>query len=1025
MTVKAAAVAVSGAIQAVRAVVQRSRAETKDLCAVLNRCCANKAHRYVLSSVDSVFHGLTIPSNADAEWSGDRKSAVLTLCKLPRAVYLPRSSDVTRPGPDLGAVLDGELQSWDSVERTLQDYSAFASELAETAEFVSAHSLDGAFGPLRPSAVEVLNKYKQLLLQDTRLGDLRKLTYAAQLLHVLKMHSIDSDNLTELISAIVAKTPQILRQCSLPTLDSIAKIKLPSKEKEYLDYFLRMVTTKPMKLKQWSELFWLVARNSDNRNTIDSFLHCYKIVARHMNRVESAEGAKEKAKSVLCSSLMNVVYGVTTLQKRLRPSDPVYKNALGVLEAVWPLIEARLQRFEHAELIDIAHCYLEHHKAINPQMRHGSRNCVDLLVREFVKRSGDFMLRDWVALFEVLDTSRDAMVVNVLMQKPANYYVRVAAVQQAWVEDLARALEQLPLEELADNVYSLSLPQCSNLCKHLVAAGCYNAPVSAVLERRCLALITDLKYQTTRHVMDFYFVQLQMVLPQHNALRSALESNKPLRTSLEQMSCNTMLRLLGIARHCGPAERRVLLQKLAERIESNVLKLAHHQCLTVLRYAARFKDGNLTNAVLAAAIPPLLETPERHKGFYKMLEISKFALSLPRDECSETSPAVILSELVVQHAPAHVRHLTIPHLDLLLQNVNRSGMLPKPLFEVVLSHAMEVEIMGAPAAQLSSMMRTLSELGVRHENLLERLEEAVIMSVADDEPAVVSEVLVSAATSLAHLGMRTAKLNELFEHVLARKPVTLSRWDYDALSRPAQVNLLHAMALFGTVNEDLERVFTQLVRDCEREVKDGGDAVSFAALDAEAHRKLYDTYISLLVGGFATGTEEGALAKSEFLLEHLPCYHWFSHREQLCTDFKASPHYLQFKGTLEQLGLEGAEPRVTEAYFAHAVLDSPECKRRLPQGGHILYCVPPSHELRWWTPKGDTAADATVNRIESYQRAIGQSARVIDHLQRSGWNVATVFLREWDALEPEQRGRHLLKALKLKDITEADTSHSS
>ncbi|GBE60742.1 hypothetical protein, conserved [Babesia ovata] len=1021
MAAKAASVAVSGAIQAVRAAVERCSTETNELCAVLSKCCSNKAHRYVLSSVDSVFYGMKLPEKADAEDSGDRKSTVLTLCKLPRAVYLPRSPDVTRPGPDLGAVLDGELQSWDAEELTLQDYSSFVSELAETAEFVSAHAIDGSFGPLRQSAVEVLTKYKQMLLQDTRLGDLRKLTYAAQLLNVLKIHSIDSDNLTELIIAIVAKTPQILRQCSLQTLDAIAKIKLPTKEKEYFDYFLRMSTTKPMKLKQWSEMFWLVARNSDNRNTIDSFLHCYKIVARHMNRVESAEGTKEKAKAVQCSSLMNVVYGVMTLQKRLRSNDPVYKNALGVLEAIWPLIETRLQRFEHAELIDIAHCYLEHHKVINPQMRHGSRNCVDLLVREFVKRSGEFMLRDWVALFEVLDTSRDAMVINVLMQKPTNYYVKVAAVQQVWLEDLAKSLEQMPLEELADNIYSLSLPQCSNLCKHLVAAGCYNAPVSAVLERRCLSLITDLKYQTTRHIMDFYFVQLQMVLPQHNALRSALESNKPLRTSLEQMSCNTMLRLLGIARHCGPAERRVLLQKLTERIESNVLKLTHQQCLTVLRYAARFKDSNLTNAVLTAAIPPLLETQERHKGFYRMLDISKFALNLPKDECSETSPAVILSELIVQHAPAHVRHLAIPHLDLLLQNVNRSGMFPKQLFEVVLSHAMEVEIMGVPAAQLTGMMQTLSELGVRHENLLERLEEAIIMSVADDEPDAVAEVLVSTATSLAHLGMRTTKLNELFEHILAKTPVTLSRWDYSALSRPMQVNLLHAIALFGTVNEDLERVFTQLVNDCERETKDAGDAVSFATLYPESYRKLYDTYISLLVGGFATGTEEGALAKSEFLLEHLPCYHWFSHQEQLCTEFKASPHYLQFKGTLEQLGLEGIEPRVTEAYFAHMVLDSPECKQKLANGGHILYCVPPNHELRWWTPKGDTAADSTVNRIESYQRAIGQSARVIDHLQRSGWNVVTVFLREWDALELEQRGRHLLKALKLKDVTDVDT----
>ncbi|GIX63703.1 pyridoxal phosphate enzyme, YggS family [Babesia caballi] len=658
-TAAKAVMAVSGTIQKVRTAIAQGGPGVNALCAAVNKCAANKTHRYVLSSVDSVFDGVVLEAAPEGPDAGEPKDVVRTLCKLPRAVYMPRTADVTRPGPDLGALLDKELRKVEETDAPLQEYAAYVQELGETAEFVAEHSIEGFYGPLRPSALRLLNKYKQTLMQQERLGSLRKLTYATQLIHVMKMHSIDSEELADFINAILAKSPNLIKQCSIPTLDVIFKTKLTPEIKEKLDHCLRMTTTTPMGLKEWSELFWMVARNSDNRNTIDCCLQSYKIVARHMNRQDKAAEGNKKAKSVTCSTLMNVVHGVNILQNRLRPSDPVFKSALQVLEAVWPLLEARISKFQSAELIDIAECYFEHHRAVNPQMRHGSRNCLDLLVREFVRRSRELTLRDWVALFEALDRANDAMVVNVLMPKPGNYYVKVAAVQRAWVEDLAQSLRSMPLEELADNVYSLSLPQCSNLCKHLVAAGCYEDPIAATLERRCLTLITDLKYHTTRHVMDFYFVQLQMLLPQQNGLRVVLEGNKPLRDMLGRMSSTNLLRLLSLARCCAPADCRVLLQRLAERVETQTLVLTPQQCASVLKHAARYKDSNLTNAVLAATVPQLLTAAEPHKGFYRMLDLSKFALALPRSDFGDTSPAGLLNELIVQHAPLHVSHLAL------------------------------------------------------------------------------------------------------------------------------------------------------------------------------------------------------------------------------------------------------------------------------------------------------------------------------------------------------------------------------
>ncbi|GIX63705.1 C4-dicarboxylate transport sensor protein DctB [Babesia caballi] len=169
------------------------------------------------------------------------------------------------------------------------------------------------------------------------------------------------------------------------------------------------------------------------------------------------------------------------------------------------------------------------------------------------------------------------------------------------------------------------------------------------------------------------------------------------------------------------------------------------------------------------------------------------------------------------------------------------------------------------------------------------------MAVCDEERDAVAEALIAAASSLAHLGVRTTRLGELFEAIVAQSPVAIASWDYGALALPTRVRLLHAMARFGTVNDNLERAFGAVVRECESRIKESGDAVSFSGFDAEVHRQLYDTYISLLVAGLASTSEAGSLAKSEFLLEHLPAYHWFRHQEALCAEFTASPHYVQLK----------------------------------------------------------------------------------------------------------------------------------
>ncbi|KAK1443741.1 hypothetical protein BgAZ_206170 [Babesia gibsoni] len=995
-------VAMNDAFQAVRQALSKGNNNMKDLCSAINKCLSNKSHRYVMSSVDSVFDALPPSSLQDKKDGEQQKTLMKTLFKLPRAVYMPRMNDVTLPGPNFGEVVDDQVEKMLNSSQTMHDYATLVTELGNTVEFMAEHSLNGLYGPLRPSALGMLDCYKQALIGDSKMGDLKKLTLAAQLLNILKLHSVDSEELIDCITQIIEKTPSIIRQCNVETLETLMKMKLPEPHKSNLDEYIRMCSAKKMDIEEWSKMFWMLSRTSGSRNTIDCYLNSHKIVLRNHQ-------SNEKDKKLSNKVLMNTVYGIATLSKRLKCADPVFKNALATLESIWPFIEENISTFEPAELLVIADCYFENHKSVNLLMKNGGRNCLDFLIRECSRRLNEFLLKDWVSLLEAMNCIRDLMVVNVLMEKPDNYYIKVEDIQRAWTQELVKELKGKELTDIADHVYSLSFPQCSNLCKHLVMASCYEEPVSAIIERRCLSLITDVKYHTSRHIYDHYFLQFQMILPSQNGLRIALESNKPLRELLSQASGNSLLSLLGLARYCNPTDARLLIQKLSDRIESSVLTLNHQQYIHVLKHAIHFKEPKLVNAVLVAVTPQLLDSSEPHKGFAKLLDLSKYAMALPIKEDHNQSASLIINELIVQHAPSHVQHLSLLHLNLLLRNIQLSSMFPKRLVGDILSHAMDVDLNGITPIQVTSFIASLSDLCIRHDHLVDRLEHWLLMGIVDLDSEEAASVLARTARSMATIGMKRARLNEILERIVTGDDVPIARWDYRSLELNTKVNLLHAISLFCQVGTEFEKRFKELVEECEKHVKDCGDAVSFTKLDENGYRQLYDMYITLLISGVTTET-----TKSEFLQEHLPCYHWFRHQEKLCREFKDSPQYIQLKSTLKQIGIEGAESRVTEAYFAHMVFDSPECEAKLGCTNNLLYVVPPRDELKWWTSKGDTPVDLSVNSIESYKYTIGQSARVIDHLQKSGWNVITLFVPEWDAMSSGQRQQYLREVLKLK-----------
>ncbi|GFE54920.1 hypothetical protein BaOVIS_023240 [Babesia ovis] len=1027
---------VGATIHKVRDLIFKNRNDIKNFCKIINRCSLNQSQRYVLYTVDSIYDGVhfdfapslehtqtnsdvtaevpiaqadTTLVNAPRTSDIDSKTIIRTLFKIPRAVYTPKFPDAVRPGPDFCALLDKELEKWDPANRSLQDVAKIVSDMHEMVEFISEHSIDVLVGPLRPSALRLLESYKHALLHDTRHSKVKILMLATELLHVLKIHSIDSEDLQAFILNMLTASPTMLKQCNVSTLEHLSRMKLPESIRSNFENVMQSHTTKYMSMNDWAAMFAMVSRTSDNRAIIDCFIHGYKILARNMRR---DLGDEPDLKTVSTITLRNAVGAISTLHKRLRPSDPLYKNATRLLESLWPLVESRRSRFNPVDLINITGCYIRHHGEINPQVHNGGRNCLDILIQEIHRRSGDFLLRDWVSLFEVLDTARDVMVVNVLRSNPGNYYIKMATIQRAWIEDVATMLQQQPLEQLADNIYSLSFPQCATFCKHLVAAGCYTDALSATIERRCLALITDLKYHTSRHVLDFHFLQLQMVLPPHNPLRSVLQSNKSTRDMLSHLSSDSLLRLLDMSPICNLADTLLLLQQLTSRIEANALKPSAQTAVTIMNHALRYKDANLVNAVLAVSIPPILQLEETQKGFCKLLDLSKYALRLPKSG-SDITPATALNDFILERAIANVPHLGLTHLDLLLQNLYRStGGYSPELMEAILSHALEIDLLGISLSQVSSMISTLSKLGIRHDLLLDRLEQALLMSLIEDDGNRAADCLISVGTSLAHLGVRSQKLNELYENILDGSPVAISNWDYDSLSLSVRIGLVHAISVYGVVNDSLEKRFIQLVQQSESTIKNGNNSVSFAKVDPETYRKLYDIYISLLVTG-PPGMDTNAI-QSEFLLEHLPCYHWFRQQEGFLADFKQSPRYSQLKGALRQLGLDNAEPRVTEAYFVHMVLDSPDCEAVLGAGNKIVYFVPPEDELVWWTPRSEESQVA--NKAEPHQHIIGQSNRVIDHLQRSGWVVVPVFLRLWDSLESDARLELVANLLRIKSV---------
>eukprot|EP00371_Babesia_bovis_P001502 XP_001610149.1 hypothetical protein [Babesia bovis T2Bo] len=1000
-------VGLSAPIERVKSTLSESAGDINSFCQAVSRCSLNPSHRYVLYTVDSVYEGLELDSSS-TPGNAAHKNVTRHLFKLPRAVYIPRAPEGYKFGPDFGSLLDSRL---DASTLTLQDMSTIVNNIIDMCEFIAEHSLDTLVGPLRPSVLSFLEAYRERLLADRRYGEVKRLRFATELLHVTKLHSIDCDDLVSYISNMLGSSPGLLRQSTPDTLEYLCRMKLPYDLRCRIDGLFRSLSCTHLSVDQWSHLFAVACRANDNRNTVDCFIQQFKVLYRGL-RVEADHNRVSQG------AIMHVVRGISNLRCRICPSDPLWSNVSHVIESLWPFVNVRKGRFSNSEFIAVAECYFHGHRSLHPQLSQGARDCLDILIREFHRRRGSFLLRDWVNVFEVLEHARDAMAVNVLMNKGSSYYIPVSTIQRAWVEDVSAQLSEMPLESLADSVYSLSFPQCSNLCRHLVHAGCYAEPLSAALERRCLALLTDLKYHTTRHVLDLYFFQLQMVLPPHNPLRSALQSNKTATEMVSGISSYNLIRLLSLSLGTNASGVMLILNQLCERIESNLLSLGFAESCNLLSHAVSYQHWALVNAILSVAVPRVLRSHEGHKCLSRLLDLSKFTFSMP-DSGSISTPATVLQSLVLERAANNVHHLGLPHLDLLLRNLSHCKFTDctgqsadsqqlsphvKSLLESALSHAMEIDLCGYTANHFASMVEALAQLGIRHDMLLDRLVSSCVASLVEADISVAATSLTSLASSLARVDHRVQALGDFFERILDLAPVPISNWDFEALDMQQRMALLHSISLYGIVTESLEARFLEVVAECERLVSNSATS----GISACTYRQMYDTYISLLVAGMPNMGVSGRYPV--FLLEHLPCYHWFKHQETKLADFKVSGLYTEIKGCLSQLGVTAGEPQVTGAYFAHLVFTD---------SGRVLYCVPPSDELIWRVPRNEAYPCSSANTLE-HLHAIGESSRVMQHLQKSGFEVLPLYTRQWERLD--QQGRIALLRSLLKLPTEPGTN---
>ncbi|KAK2195518.1 hypothetical protein BdWA1_003194 [Babesia duncani] len=546
-----------------------------------------------------------------------------------------------------------------------------------------------------------------------------------QLYDVLKLHSIDSDDLMTAIIDLISRSPALITQCNVDVLDCLSKFKLPPPQRGHFEKLLYDITMRCSDVEVWSRVFMIAARSSDNRAIVECFISSF----RHVLRNSFKKGVIEKG-HVPPHILLNVLKGQNTLQRRLSSGDLVIKGGIANLDILWPSVEHQLHSFNSSDMITIATCYFEALGIAQHQTKQEMRGCLNVLMKAIEKRSGEFLLKDWICILNALDKISCLVVSNVLSPDPGNYYVKVSSIQEVWTRKVAESLNSMDIEDLANVIYSLSFPQCSDLCKYLTMVDMYVAPLDAAIERRAIAYVGSNKHTGSRNIFDFYIAQLQMLLPDKNGLRIALDSRKSLEQVLVGMPTCRISQLLPLTRFSEVDNAKMLLNILSDRVRSNLGPTCASEIAHLLEYGVKLQSVGLCDSIIALNAPRMLES---RGGFCQLLELSRLLAKLQMpSESFLSSPAATLDELLTINADAHVSHLTLSYvhchlmisrqLELLLRCFKRRKF-QKPLVASILSHAMELDLSLVSQANILDMVRVLGDLGIRHESLVKRLED--------------------------------------------------------------------------------------------------------------------------------------------------------------------------------------------------------------------------------------------------------------------------------------------------------------
>uniref|UniRef100_A0A3B0N8S9 RAP domain-containing protein n=1 Tax=Theileria annulata TaxID=5874 RepID=A0A3B0N8S9_THEAN len=958
----------------VRKVLNTSGSNLTDFCNVISKLTRDKSKRFVLNSVDSIFEGIKIPEILEPKSPNESISVARSLIKVPKALFLPRNLDEDSRCQNLPKLLESSLTQITDPRGKLSEINSFFTELRSTTQFLTDNSLQDNYGPLRPFVIDFLRKHEEELLGYEELGDMKKLRFCLTLMDVLKTHSMDSQKLHQKIIEIVEKTPSIVKQVPFETLTILSKLKLPQNSKKYFKEHLQSMVFEDLPtIIMYSRM---VFTQFDDKSVLEAFLCSLK----HKLKSEKCEG----------DQLFLLLRNLKLLKNRHADED---LNSLteSLLELVYPKVSQMLHdsknKVDSENVLAVFDCYMS-------VCRNSSniflKNCVDGLINYVLENRGIFTPVQLITVLSHFHTGSNGTKILVKGE-----YLEMNDLNDELTKYFLRELSLLEFNDFCELLYSIPLNDYFKLY-HIMSSFPLGSSNPLTPEEEVLRVkVKEIVKRRIIHNLDnnnnsqLYNKQISnIMLYKDNDINAFFESN--IENITETLSVNQLIQIINNHNHNNLNQK--VLNGVLSCLEKKMIGIGKLDVLTKLveRNKLIKTNSNLTNKLFSILVYKLINSKN---GYVQLLQ----TLAYLSNEVDST-----LINIVVQYYKRYLVHLSVYDIELLLLCINKYNVVDNDLLSL-LNHVYDINISNIPNQVLINILQNLKNLKVRHDPLVKKFTDKLLNNFKSSNYVIhdlISLIDILSALSIPYNDLYIYLLNYLSAVVSGGSETKPNH--FNSLKVRDKVDLLHSIANFGIVDQNLKKLYLSVIdqlypetdgdeaKDCE-----GGSLTSKTKPDEPKDNnmllKLYEIHIDLVLNNIYNDEVEFLGKKLEQASKA-----WFTRQELKAHNFQKSNTYITVKEALEKLDVK-FDSGVTEIYFCNFVIK---------EKGTVIQVIPVEDELRFWTTNLDSR-----NLVENSKVFMGNSQKVIKNLKLSGYQVIELSQSKWDSMDQE-RTEYLQNLLK-------------